>query len=1333
MDTQDIDFNLVGEVKQILENAAEGKLQQFATDIVSKRLIQFGTKAGSFQLFENACKMFGRFDSNSLQAAYNTIQAYQKGKAKTELASKLFAGVDAGNKEHQQRQSTSTSSDRLGGGDSSGGLVYVPKSRRRFENTEAEDSNSLTSKKYSSSTAEHRPTTSDRGKSALGLDKLAAKLRADAVKSMRERQDTKGEETRKEEIHKQDAVKGPQFRVQHVPSSLRKRRADTPSDPGGVSASAQQRLEEHRRRLTQRHRQADPHTGGRSRIGDSERDTRRDHRPRSRSPDRRDGGSERGTSRSSGKRDESRSSSRIGTPGRPSTSSGKGSRWDMPTPQHRQQLSDTGRREETRDLSRSFGTPGRPSTGGNSRGSRWDAPTPQHRQAPTTPRWRQWTDIGGREDDNTDTTDRREWEAAQRQLDRDWYGGDETGGAVDDAHNPFADYVDHDDRLEAKLLGQQAKRMTARQMQYSRDNDRWETNRLTQSGVMQTAGADDVDDDADGARVHLLVHDLKPPFLEGTVLTRLADPVQTVVDPTSDLAVFSRKGSALVRDIREKRERMKATRDAVDAAGTTLGNVMGVVAEETQDMQKDEASAQPPKPTPAEKPAAEAQQTAFGGSEFSRSRSLREQREFLPAFACRDALMQTIGENQVTVVVGETGSGKTTQLAQYLHEAGYTRRGMIACTQPRRVAAMSVAKRVAEEMDVTVGGTVGYAIRFEDCTSPQTLLKYMTDGVLLREALARRDLAQYSAVIIDEAHERTLNTDVLLGLLRQIASSRRDIKIIVTSATMDAQRFADFFGSAPVFTIPGRTFPVDAMFSKTPCEDYVDSAVRQTLTIHLSQPPGDILVFMTGQEDIEACCDALRDRLAAVTGAAPLTVLPIYSQLPADLQAKIFEPAPARKAVVATNIAETSLTVDGVRYVVDCGFYKLKVYNPRIGMDSLQVTPIAQANARQRAGRAGRTAPGVAYRLYTERAFRDEMFAAPIPEIQRTNLAYVVMLLKSIGVGSLEDFDFLDPPPRDTIRTSMYQLWTLGALDNIGGITDLGRRMVHLPLDPAPAKMLATAQELGCAAEIVTIVSMLAVPSVFYRPKERLDESDAAREKFFVPESDHLTLLNVYNQWRANGYRDSWCVRHFVLPKSMRKAREVRDQLVDIMQQASPTRQLASAGANWDIIRQCICSAYFHHAARTKSLGEYSNLRTGMPCHVHPTSALYGMGYTPDYIVYHELVYTSKEYMQCVTAVDPRWLAEMGPMFFSLREPGETRTHHAQLHLAKFEAELLEQKKQKKEEEEEETAQSEKNGHISLSAIRGGSKTGSARASRSSIVTPGSTPRFKTPRRRTHL
>ncbi|KAJ2780462.1 hypothetical protein H4R18_003444 [Coemansia javaensis] len=924
---------------------------------------------------------------------------------------------------------------------------------------------------------------------------------------------------------------------------------------------------------------------------------------------------------------------------------------------------------------------------------------------------RHYRQTPARSESADDGGDRREWERAQRQLDRDWYGLDEGGGAVDDAHNAFADYVEHDSQLEAKRLSQQPKRLTARQMQYSRDNEMWVASRLVQSGIAQAAddgGGDD--DDADASRIHLLVHDLRPPFLEGAVLTRQLDPVKTVVDPTSDLAVFARKGSALVREQRERRERMRATRDAVNMGGTTLGNVMGMRADEDDG---DGPAQQAPGDADGSSAAAAAAAAAAAlPPPAGATRSIREQRESLPAFACRDELLRIIAENQVVVIVGETGSGKTTQLAQYMHEAGYTRDGMIGCTQPRRVAAMSVAKRVAEEMGVVLGEEVGYSIRFEDCTSRQTRLKYMTEGVLLRETLTHRDLAQYSAIIMDEAHERTVNTDVLLGLLKRLAATRRDLKLIVTSATMNAQRFAEFFGNAPVYTIPGRTFPVDVMFSKSACEDYVDSAVRQVLTIHLSQPEGDILVFMTGQEDVEVCCEAIRERLAAVDGAKPLAVLPIYSQLPADLQARIFDRSPTRKVVVATNIAETSLTVDGVRYVVDSGYYKLKVYNPRIGMDSLQVTPISQANANQRSGRAGRTGPGVAYRLYTEHAFKHEMYQSPIPEIQRTNLAYVVMLLKSIGVADLLDFDFLDPPPLDTIKTSMYQLWTLGSLDNSGGIAPLGRRMVELPLDPAPAKMLVAAHGLGCTAEVVTIVSMLAVPSVFYRPKERLDESDAAREKFFVPESDHLTLLNVYNQWVSNGCRDAWCTRHFVHSKSMRKAREVREQLVDILQGTLKV-ELQSAGANWDVISRCVCSAYFHQAARTKSLGEYTNMRTGMVCHLHPTSALYGMGFTPDYIVYHELVYTSKEYMQCVTAVDPRWLAEMGPMFFSIREPGATKKRHTDMHMARMAAEFQQAKDDAAARTEAQRAQAQRQ-----------------QQARSNIVVPGAAPRFRASRRR---
>ena len=527
----------------------------------------------------------------------------------------------------------------------------------------------------------------------------------------------------------------------------------------------------------------------------------------------------------------------------------------------------------------------------------------------------------------------------------------------------------------------------------------------------------------------------------------------------------------------------------------------------------------------------------------------------------------------------------------------------------------------------------------------------MTDGVLLRESLTQRDLDKYSCIIMDEAHERALNTDVLMGLIKKVLARRRDLKLIVTSATMNSERFSRFYGGAPEFIIPGRTFPVDIQYSRSPCEDYVDAAVKQALAIHVSQGPGDVLIFMTGQEDIEVTCEIIEERLAQLVDPQKLLVLPIYSQMPADLQAKIFDPAPpgVRKVIVATNIAETSLTVDGIMYVVDAGFSKLKVYNPRMGMDTLQITPISQANASQRAGRAGRTGPGKAYHLYTEPAFKNEFYIQTIPEIQRTNLANTVLLLKSFGVKDLLDFDFMDPPPQDTITTSLFDLWALGAVDHVGDLTEIGRTMTAFPMDPSLAKMLITSStEYGCSEEMLTIVSMLSVPSVFYRPKERQEESDAAREKFFVPESDHLTLLHVYSQWKSNGHSDGWCVRHFLHPKALRRAKEIRDQLHDIMTN-SQKMELVSCGTDWDVIRKCICSGYYHQAAKVKGIGEYINLRTSVTIQLHPTSALYGLGYLPDYVIYHELILTSKEYMSCVTSVDPHWLADLGGVFYSLK------------------------------------------------------------------------------------
>ncbi|XP_028030585.1 pre-mRNA-splicing factor ATP-dependent RNA helicase PRP16 isoform X3 [Bombyx mandarina] len=918
------------------------------------------------------------------------------------------------------------------------------------------------------------------------------------------------------------------------------------------------------------------------------------------------------------------------------------------------------------------------------RKSSWDFPTPLPRDYDQRSERgnRTMRDYKGRPYENTPRAtphkfassrrivdvDDPDWQEAEKKLDRDWYNmGEGEADESDPFGNTSAEYMA---RKEEQIEKRRNRKVSAQRQQIDKDNDLWERNRMLTSGVVHAINVNNDMDEESVDRVHLLVHNIVPPFLDGRIIfTKQPEPVIPVKDPTSDMAVNARKGSALVKAFREQKERRKAQKKHWKLEGTKLGNIMGIQREkeELEDGPTREAYKYAEHLDKAQEPESK--------SDFVKKMSISEQRRYLPVFAVREELLQVIRENNVVIIVGETGSGKTTQLTQYLHEEGFSRLGMIGCTQPRRVAAMSVAKRVSDEMHTRLGDEVGYAIRFEDCTSPSTVIKYMTDGILLREGLREPDLDNYSAIIMDEAHERSLSTDMLFGLLREVVARRSDLKLIVTSATMDSTKFSTFFGNVPTFTIPGRTFPVETFFSKNPCEDYVDGAVKQALQIHLQPDEGDILIFMPGQEDIEVTCEVLTERLGDLDNAPPLTVLPIYSQLPADLQAKIFQRAPPgqRKCIVATNIAETSLTVDGIMYVIDCGYCKLKVYNPRIGMDALQIYPVSQANARQRAGRAGRTGPGKAFCLYTQRQYQHELLASTVPEIQRTNLANTVLLLKSLGVEDLLAFHFMDPPPQDTILNSMYQLWILGALDGTGSLTALGRQMAEFPLDPAQCHMLIVAADMGCSAEVLIIVSMLSVPSVFYRPQGREEEADAVKEKFQVPESDHLTLLHLYNQWKSNNYSSQWCTEHFVHAKAMRKVREVRQQLKDILQQQR--LPLVSCGTDWDTVRKCICSAYFQQAARLKGIGEYVNCRTGMPCHLHPTSALFGLGCSPDYVVYHELTMTAREYMHCVTAVDARWLAELGPMFFSVKETGKSnrdKRKEAAVHLQRMEEEMKE-------------------------------------------------------------
>lgn len=439
--------------------------------------------------------------------------------------------------------------------------------------------------------------------------------------------------------------------------------------------------------------------------------------------------------------------------------------------------------------------------------------------------------------------------------------------------------------------------------------------------------------------------------------------------------------------------------------------------------------------------------------------TIEDTRKSLPIYSHRDELLQAIADFQIIVIVGETGSGKTTQIPQYLHEAGYTNNGMkVGCTQPRRVAAMSVAARVAEEMGVKIGNEVGYSIRFEDATSDKTVLKYMTDGMLLRELLTEPDLGGYSALMIDEAHERTLHTDILFGLVKDIALARPDLKLLISSATMDAQKFAAYFNDAPIFNIPGRMYDVGTHYTSQPEANYLDAALTTIIQIHTSQPRGDILVFLTGQEEIEVIEQNLTDTARKLgSRMQELMICPIYANLPSELQAKIFEPTPpnARKVVLATNIAETSLTIDGIVYVIDPGFVKENHYNARTGMESLIVAPCSRASAEQRKGRAGRVGPGKCFRLYTSFAYMNELDENTMPEIQRTNLNAVVLLLKSLGINDLVGFDFMDPPPAETLIRALEHLYALGALNDRGDLTKVGRQMAEFPTDPMFAKALS--------------------------------------------------------------------------------------------------------------------------------------------------------------------------------------------------------------------------------------------------------------------------------------
>ncbi|XP_062136267.1 ATP-dependent RNA helicase DHX8 [Drosophila sulfurigaster albostrigata] len=789
--------------------------------------------------------------------------------------------------------------------------------------------------------------------------------------------------------------------------------------------------------------------------------------------------------------------------------------------------------------------------------------------------------------------------------------------------------------------------------------ERWEIKQMISSGVLDRSEMPDFDeetgllpkDEDDEADIEIEIVEEEPPFLSGhgRALHDLS-PVRIVKNPDGSLAQAAMMQSALSKERRE--QKMLQREQEMEAVPSNLNKNWIDPLPEDDSSRHLAANMRGMGAAPQEVP--EWKKHVIGGKKSSFGKktdlTLVEQRQSLPIYKLRDDLIKAVTDNQILIVIGETGSGKTTQITQYLGECGFTARGKIGCTQPRRVAAMSVAKRVAEEYGCRLGQEVGYTIRFEDCTSPETVIKYMTDGMLLRECLMEAELKTYSVIMLDEAHERTIHTDVLFGLLKTAVQKRPELKLIVTSATLDAVKFSQYFFEAPIFTIPGRTFPVEVLYTKEPETDYLDASLITVMQIHLREPPGDILLFLTGQEEIDTACEILYERMKSLGPDVPeLIILPVYSALPSEMQTRIFDPAPAgsRKVVIATNIAETSLTIDGIFYVVDPGFVKQKVYNSKTGMDSLVVTPISQAAAKQRAGRAGRTGPGKCYRLYTERAYRDEMLPTPVPEIQRTNLATTVLQLKTMGINDLLHFDFMDAPPVESLVMALEQLHSLSALDDEGLLTRLGRRMAEFPLEPNLSKMLIMSVALQCSDEILTIVSMLSVQNVFYRPKDKQALADQKKAKFNQAEGDHLTLLAVYNSWKNNKFSNAWCYENFVQIRTLKRSQDVRKQLLGIMDRHK--LDVVSAGKNSVRIQKAICSGFFRNAAKKDPQEGYRTLVDSQVVYIHPSSALFNR--QPEWVIYHELVQTTKEYMREVTTIDPKWLVEFAPSFFRFSDP----------------------------------------------------------------------------------
>ncbi|KPI90577.1 putative RNA helicase [Leptomonas seymouri] len=539
--------------------------------------------------------------------------------------------------------------------------------------------------------------------------------------------------------------------------------------------------------------------------------------------------------------------------------------------------------------------------------------------------------------------------------------------------------------------------------------------------------------------------------------------------------------------------------------------------------------------------------------------------QVLPVTEARASIVRMIRHSQAVIIVGETGSGKTTQIPQYVWDDILSKRpgsGIVGCTQPRRVAAVSIARHVAKTRGGKVGGEVGYAVRFDDTCTEATRVKFLTDGILLREIQTDPTLSKYGCIILDEAHERTLHGDVLFGLLKAIARKRENsLKIVVMSATLNAEHFSKFWWNAPIGVVHGRMFPVTIMHTVEPQADYVEAAISTILQLHEAEPPGDVLCFLTGQEEIEDAKRILQERMKLLPNDVPdFSILTLYSAMPYEQQLLVFEPTQRgeRKVILATNIAETSITVEGIRYVVDSGVVKAKYYNSKSGMEALTEVDISRAQATQRTGRAGRVAAGKCYRLYTANAF-ENLSENTIPEIRRSSLLSVVLQMKSLHIDNILGFEFMDMPQPRAVAKAEEMLMLLQALDKQGHITALGERLTDFPIEPMPAMVLLAAKALGVSREAVTVVAMTNTENLFLTSREFKDGADRCRAAFAKSAGDHATLLSIYQAYRRSPreQRKTWCESNSLSHRQMLKAEDIMTQLQSILDEKDDSQLLS--------------------------------------------------------------------------------------------------------------------------------------------------------------------------------